>query len=160
MARVPPSLSMHAPAPAGDASVGAAHASPLLEIEARVQARAKDLALDLRTPADTASLQGLVDDEIECWTADHQRGLRPYGLADPEVVADRVLRNLVGYGPLDPLLGDDDVWEIMVRRYADLPVCPKPQVTGPFVLTARDRTRPCFPFSCGADVVQHERLHR
>ena len=27
------------------------------------------------------------------------------------------------------------------------------------MVTARARTRPCFPFSCGADVVQHERLY-
>ncbi len=160
MARVPPSLSMHAPIPRVDSSAGAPHASPLLEIEGRVQARAKELTLDLRTPGEAASLRGLVDDEIERWTADYQRGLRPYGLADPEVVADRVLRNLVGYGPLDPLLADDDVWEIMVRRYADLALCSKLQVNAPFVVTARDRTTPCFPFSCGADVVQHERFHR
>ncbi len=160
MARVSPSLPVHPPTPGGDASIPPLGASPLAEIEARVQARAKDLTLDLRTPADGASLRGLVDDEIVRWSADYQRGLRSFDLADPEVVADRVLRNLVGYGPLEPLLSDDDVWEIMVRRYADLPVCPKPQVNGPFVLTARDRTRPCFPFSCGADVVQHEWLHR
>ncbi|MGI9120719.1 MAG: hypothetical protein ACR2G7_11475, partial [Acidimicrobiales bacterium] len=89
--------------------------SPLAEIEARVQARAKDLSLDLRTPADAASLRRLVDDEIAAWTADYQRGLRPYDLADGDIVADRVLRNLVGYGPLEPLLDDDDVWEVMIN---------------------------------------------
>ncbi len=26
-----------------------------------------------------------------------------------------MLRNLVGYGPLEPLLADDDVWEILVN---------------------------------------------
>jgi hypothetical protein len=31
------------------------------------------------------------------------------------MVADRVLRNLAGYGPLEPLLADDDVWEVMVN---------------------------------------------
>jgi NAD(P)-dependent dehydrogenase (short-subunit alcohol dehydrogenase family) len=134
--------------------------SPLAEIEAQVQARAKDLTLDLGAGPDRESLRRLVEGAIADWGAEHKRGLRPHDLSSPTVVADRVLRNLVGYGPLDPLLADDDVWEIMVRRYADLPVCPKPQVNGPFVLTARDRTRPCFPFSCGADVVQHERLHR
>jgi Flp pilus assembly CpaF family ATPase len=60
-----------APDPAARSAV-----SPLVEIEAQVQARAKGLTLDL--------------------------------------VADRVLRNLAGYGPLEPLLADDDVWEVMV----------------------------------------------
>ncbi|MBW3641910.1 MAG: hypothetical protein KY447_03250, partial [Actinobacteria bacterium] len=114
MARVSPSLPAHPPTPGGDGSIPPLGASPLAEIEARVQARAKDLTLDLRTPADEASLRGLVDDEIVRWSADYQRGLRSFDLADPDVVADRVLRNLVSYGPLDPLLSDDDVWEIMV----------------------------------------------
>lgn len=89
--------------------------SPLEEIERRVQDRAKELALDLRTSADQASLRRLVEHEVAEWGAQHQRGLRPFALADPEVVADRVLRNLAGYGPLEPLLADDDVWEVMVN---------------------------------------------
>ena len=47
-----------------------------MEIETRVQARAKDLTPDVRTPADAATLHGLVDDEIRDWAVDHQRGLR------------------------------------------------------------------------------------
>jgi pilus assembly protein CpaF len=31
------------------------------------------------------------------------------------VVAERAWRNLTGYGPLEPLLADEDVWEIMVN---------------------------------------------
>ena len=31
------------------------------------------------------------------------------------MVADRAYRNLAGYGPLEPLLADDDVWEIMIN---------------------------------------------
>ena len=114
MARVPASLSRRQSA-LPDGSVDAGAASPLVEIESRVQARAKDLSLDLRTPADAATLRGLVDDEITRWAADFRRGLRPHDLADPDVVADRVRRNLMGYGPLEPLLDDDDVWEIMVN---------------------------------------------
>ena len=38
-----------------------------------------------------------------------------FDLADPELVAERAFRNLAGYGPLEPLLADDDVWEIMVN---------------------------------------------
>jgi pilus assembly protein CpaF len=89
-------------------------ASPLAEIESRVQSRAKDLTLDL---SDTGrdSLRPLVDQAIAEWETEHRRGLRPFALSDPEMVADRVLRNLAGYGPLEPLLADDDVWEVMVN---------------------------------------------
>ncbi|MDP8954413.1 MAG: hypothetical protein M3N37_05755 [Actinomycetota bacterium] len=108
---------------ASDPAAGSA-VSPLEEIEARVQARAKDLLLDLGTTGDRAVLRELVEDEIGAWASQYQRGLRDHDLASPELVADRVLRNLAGYGPLQPLLADDDVWEIMVRRYADLALCP------------------------------------
>ena len=49
------------------------------------------------------------------WSLDHRRGLRPYDLSEPDLVAERAFRNLAGYGPLEPLLDDDDVWEIMVN---------------------------------------------
>ncbi len=89
--------------------------SPLVEIERRVQARAKELTLDLRTSADRGALCRLVEEEVAEWDVEHKRGLRPYALADLDLVADRVLRNLAGYGPLEPLLADDDVWEVMVN---------------------------------------------
>jgi hypothetical protein len=60
-------------------------------------------------------LRALVERAIADWGAEHRRGLRPFPLSDPELVADRVLRNLAGYGPLEPLLADDDVWEVMVN---------------------------------------------
>jgi len=49
------------------------------------------------------------------WSVDHKRGVRAYDLADPAQVVERAHRNLAGYGPLQPLLDDDDVWEIMVN---------------------------------------------
>ena len=49
------------------------------------------------------------------WGLDHRRGLRPYDLSEPDLVAERAFRNLAGYGPLEPLLDDDDVWEVMVN---------------------------------------------
>ena len=88
-----------APDPAARSAV-----SPLVEIEAQVQARAKDLTLDLGTGPDRAVLGQLVERAIADWGAEHTRGLRPFALSDPEMVADRVLRNLAGYGPLEPLL--------------------------------------------------------
>ncbi len=89
--------------------------SPLQEIERRVQQRAKEINLDVAGSDGTAKLRALIDDEVGAWTADYKRGVRDYDLADSEAVAERAYRNLVGYGPLEPLLADDDVWEIMVN---------------------------------------------
>lgn len=94
---------------------GLESSSPLAEIECRVQALGKDLALDVRGESGMAALRRLIADEISRWNADHQRGLRSFDLANPDIVADRALRNLTGYGPLEPLLADDDVWEIMIN---------------------------------------------
>ena len=89
--------------------------SPLLEIERRVQQQAKEISLDVAGSDGTAKLRALIDDEVDAWNVDHKRGLRDFDLADPGAVAERAYRNLVGYGPLEPLLADDDVWEIMVN---------------------------------------------
>jgi pilus assembly protein CpaF len=89
--------------------------TPLEEIEQRVQARAKELALDVATPAGSARLRALVDEEVARWSDDFRRGRRDVDLAEPHVVAERAWRNLAGYGPLAPLLVDDDVWEVMIN---------------------------------------------
>ena len=60
-------------------------------------------------------MRSFIDEEVEQWNLDHRRGLRPFDLSDPELVAERAYRNLTGYGPLGPLLADDDVWEVMVN---------------------------------------------
>ncbi|HEX9766014.1 MAG TPA: ATPase, T2SS/T4P/T4SS family, partial [Nitriliruptorales bacterium] len=60
-------------------------------------------------------LRALIADEVARWSLDHRRGLRPYDLSEPDLVAERAYRNLAGYGPLEPLLEDDDVWEVMVN---------------------------------------------
>ena len=87
--------------------------SPLATIERLAQERADALALDLNRPDGLDRLGRLVADTVERWNAEHRDGRRPVAL-DEDVVA-RALRNLVGYGPLGPLLEDDDVWEIMVN---------------------------------------------
>ena len=87
--------------------------SPLAEIEVAVQARARDV--DVRTDEGRRALRSLIEGEVATWDAEHARGLRPFPLADPVAVVDRAYRNLAGYGPLEPLLADDDVWEIMVN---------------------------------------------
>jgi pilus assembly protein CpaF len=89
--------------------------SPLLEIERTVRSRAKALALDAGTAAGAERLRALIDEEVGHWSDDVKRGLRPYALGEPHVVADRAWRNIAGYGPLAPLLRDDDVWEIMIN---------------------------------------------
>jgi pilus assembly protein CpaF len=94
---------------------GTERSSPLVAIEARVQARAKDLALDVGSPAGAAQLRALIDDEVARWRTDHRRGLHDVDVVDADGVADRAYRNLAGYGPLEPLLADPDVWEIMIN---------------------------------------------
>jgi pilus assembly protein CpaF len=92
-----------------------AWASPLVEVERAVQVRAKNISLDMGAPEGRAALRRLVDEEVARWTQDYKRGLRSFDLADPAGVAERAERNLAGYGPLAPLLDDDDVWEIMIN---------------------------------------------
>ncbi|MDE0700459.1 MAG: ATPase, T2SS/T4P/T4SS family [Acidimicrobiaceae bacterium] len=89
--------------------------TPLAEIEMRVKERAKNEALDLNAVQSVEALSVLVAEEISHWNDDHRRGIRPYPLSYPEIVSERALRNLTGYGPLGPLLHDDDVWEIMIN---------------------------------------------
>jgi pilus assembly protein CpaF len=89
--------------------------SPLLEIEREVQARAKEAAIDVDRPGGWDALRALVEAEVAAWQDGYRRGIRSFDVADPPMVVDRALRNLTGYGPLAPLLADDDVWEIMVN---------------------------------------------
>ncbi|MEO0492158.1 MAG: ATPase, T2SS/T4P/T4SS family [Actinomycetota bacterium] len=89
--------------------------TPLAEIEQTVQQRAKDEALDLDAAGTQTTLRVLVDEEITRWNDDFRLGLRPYPLADAALVGERAMRNLTGYGPLGPLLADDDVWEVMIN---------------------------------------------
>lgn len=90
-------------------------APPLVEIERSVQARAKDIALDMHGPDGDAALRALIDEAIARWSDEARRGRRPHDLPNPELVADRAFRNLARYGPLTTLLEDDDVWEVMIN---------------------------------------------
>ncbi|MGH3848813.1 MAG: ATPase, T2SS/T4P/T4SS family, partial [Pseudonocardiaceae bacterium] len=89
--------------------------SPLRQIEQAVQERAKTMSLDMAGPDATGALRGLIVDEIDYWHREFQRGRRDFEVAEPEVAAERALRNLIGYGPLQPLLEDPDVWEIEIN---------------------------------------------
>jgi pilus assembly protein CpaF len=89
--------------------------SPLAEIERAVQERAKDISLEMSAAGGEAKLRALIEAEVEQWSDDFRRGRRSFDLADPQLVVERAFRNLARYGPLTPLLADDDVWEIMVN---------------------------------------------
>jgi pilus assembly protein CpaF len=89
--------------------------SPLLEVERAVQELAKAISLDVAADGGRDRLRALIDDEVARWSEDYKRGLRDFDLADPATVAERAYRNLAGYGPLESLLDDDDVWEIMLN---------------------------------------------
>jgi hypothetical protein len=97
-----------------DAAGAGDPASPLAEIERLVQERAKEISLEMSAPEGEAKLLGLIADEVARWNDDYRRGRRPFDLADPQQVVERAFRNLARYGPLTPLLDDDNVWEIMV----------------------------------------------
>jgi pilus assembly protein CpaF len=86
-----------------------------VEIERAVQERAKGISLEMSAPAGERKLQALIAAEVARWNDDHRRGRRAFELPDPALVAERAFRNIARYGPLSPLLDDDDVWEIMVN---------------------------------------------
>jgi pilus assembly protein CpaF len=89
--------------------------SPLVEVEHAVQERAKEISLEMSGPGGDAKLRALIGDEVARWNDDWRRGRRAFELPDPGLVAERAFRNLARYGPLTPLLADDDVWEVMVN---------------------------------------------
>ena len=93
----------------------AAFFSPLAEIEQRALQRAKEESLDVEGDGADQRLRELLVDEVARWSLDFKHGLRDYDLPDPELVVEKAQRNLIGYGPLEPLLADDDVWEIMIN---------------------------------------------
>ena len=90
-------------------------ASPLREVELAVQARAKAESLEMGSQGAVDRLREMLSEEVRAWRSDYRRGRRDVDIADPEVAVDRALKNLVGYGPLEALLSDPDVWEIMIN---------------------------------------------
>jgi pilus assembly protein CpaF len=89
--------------------------SPLRAIERAAQEEAKRRALDMGEPGAREQLRAVLEQEVARWRQEYRKGLRPLDIADPEAAVERALRNLIGYGPLEPLLEDPDVWEIMVN---------------------------------------------
>lgn len=89
--------------------------SPLRAVELAVLERAKVLDLDPTDTEGAEAFERLVDDEIARWSRDFAGGRRSTPVHDPDALRARALRNLVGLGPLETLLQDDDVWEVMVN---------------------------------------------
>ncbi|WP_419945830.1 CpaF family protein [Candidatus Poriferisodalis sp.] len=87
----------------------------LAAIERSVMERAHDAGVDPRAPGADAAITALAHDEARRWNLDFKRGVRSRAVTDVESIADRVRRDLLGYGPLEALLADTDVWEIMVN---------------------------------------------
>jgi pilus assembly protein CpaF len=96
-------------------TAGAGWVSPLRAVERAVQDEAKERSLDMSQPGARDQLRSLLDQQVERWRDEYRKGRRPVDIADPEAAAERALRNLTGYGPLEPLLDDPDVWEIMIN---------------------------------------------
>lgn len=89
--------------------------TPLESIETRVHERASELGVDVRNPEGIAAVRRFIDEEIAAWRLAWQQGLRQQDLSAIDQLRERAFRNVVGYGPLDPLLADDDIFEIMVN---------------------------------------------
>ena len=87
----------------------------LAEIERAVSEQARYGGLDPRGPGADLAITALAHEEIRRWNLDFKRGVRSHAVTDADSVADRIQRDLLGYGPLVALLADADVWEIMVN---------------------------------------------
>lgn len=97
-----------------DAAVGPT-LSPLEEIERRTLEVANERNISTTGDETEETIRAIVTELVNQWRADYRRGVLPIDLAEPELVIERALANLTGYGPLTEILDDDDVWEIMIN---------------------------------------------
>ena len=88
---------------------------PLAEIERSVSERARQSGMDPRAPGADRAITALAHEEIRRWNLGFKSGIRSHAVTDAVAIADRIRRDLLGYGPLEKLLADADVWEIMVN---------------------------------------------
>lgn len=89
--------------------------SPLEELERLALDVANDRNISPGQAEGDEQLRAIVRELVDQWRADFRRGIRRIDLTEPEVIVDRAMSNLTGYGPLAALLDDDDVWEIMLN---------------------------------------------
>ena len=89
--------------------------TPLLEIEKAVQRIAQELDLDLSNIANEKRLQDIIRNEVDSWQQSHHE----HALSDDTktFIESRISKNICGYGPLDSLLTDSSVWEVMVNSH-------------------------------------------
>jgi len=83
--------------------------SPVARVEERVLTAAATQQLDIATDSDRERLKTIIQ---HCAEQVNGQLIHPVPLT---LLVDTVERNLCGYGPLEPLLNDPDVWEIMVN---------------------------------------------
>lgn len=83
--------------------------SPVSRVEERVLTAAAAQQLDVATETDRDRLKTIIQ---HCAEQVNGQLTHPVPLT---LLIDTVERNLCGYGPLEPLLNDPDVWEIMVN---------------------------------------------
>ena len=93
----------------------AADVSPLIEIERLTLEVANERNISPDEGQGKIQLHEIISDLVDQWRADFLRGIRSVDLSEPNLIIDRALSNLTGYGPLESLLDDDDVWEIMIN---------------------------------------------
>jgi len=89
--------------------------TPLQEIERAARVRADAAALDMNDPDAAERLRAIIAEEVARWNDDQRRGRHSHRFPDEHAIVTRAFRNLAGFGPLEPLLDDPDVWEIMVN---------------------------------------------
>lgn len=92
----------------------------LAEIERSVSERARSSGLDPRAPGAELAVTALAHEEIRRWNLGFKSGTHGHAVSDADAYADRIRRDLLGYGPLESLLADADVWEIMVNAPAEI----------------------------------------
>lgn len=83
--------------------------SPIAMVEERVLAVALAQQLDVAVETDRERLKTII---YACAEQVNGQLIHPVPIT---LLIDTVERNLCGYGPLEPLLNDPDVWEIMVN---------------------------------------------
>ncbi len=87
--------------------------TPLLSIERSVQSAARSEGVDISLPENRERLRALINGAIDEWQ--NANPARPLTTEAKRYIAQRAEADVAGYGPLQALLEDDTVWEIMVN---------------------------------------------
>lgn len=91
--------------------VEASNSGAAVEIESLLLDFLRKSEADLNTRASIKSARSVLSELIERWNFEHPLA----SISEPESFREVVLRNLIGFGPLEPLLEDESVWEISVN---------------------------------------------